>query len=205
MLLHPERALLWPAQRTAFIADLHLGKDEIFRRSGIPIPQGSTERDLLRLQTLVREHDVGRIVLLGDFLHGAARGIPTHAALFTTWRAAHADVEFVVVAGNHDRHSVHRELVEAVRWEREGLALGPFSCRHHPGPARVGHALCGHIHPMIRLRGSHREKTRLPVCWMRADHTVLPSFGSFTGGADIEVDEGDEVFAFAANRVWRVG
>jgi hypothetical protein len=42
------------------------------------------------------------------------------------------------------------------------------------------------------------------VFWLRNDHAILPSFGSFTGGADIEPDEGDTVFAFGAGKVWRI-
>jgi metallophosphoesterase superfamily enzyme len=67
-----------------------------------------------------------------------------------------------------------------------------------------GYALCGHVHPMIRLEGPHRERARVPVCWIRRDHAVQPSFGSFTGGADIEVAANDNAFAFAAGQVWRV-
>jgi hypothetical protein len=54
------------------------------------------------------------------------------------------------------------------------------------------------------LFGSHRERTRVPVCWVREQYAVLPSFGSFTGGATIEPTATDRVFAFAADRVWRL-
>lgn len=204
LLLHPERALLWPAQRTLFIADLHLGKDEIFRCSGIPIPQGTTQTDLLRLQNIIQAHGVARVILLGDFLHGASAQTPTHAGLFDEWRAAHAAIEFIVIAGNHDRRAARNEL-RGVQWEDQGLRLGPFLCRHHPpSAADQGYVLCGHVHPAIRLEGFHRERARVPVCWVRRDHAVLPSFGSFTGGANIELEASDSAFAFAAGQVWRV-
>jgi DNA ligase-associated metallophosphoesterase len=204
MLLHPDRALIWPARRTLFIADLHLGKGEIFRRAGIPIPEGHTALDLQRIDAMVKTHELQRVVLLGDFLHGAADAAASHARLFRQWRQERAALEFVVVAGNHDRRSVGRELDDAVQWQVSDWQLGPFVCRHHPGRSLDGFVLSGHVHPVIYLRASHRERTRVPVCWINAHCAVLPAFGSFTGGGEIEPEDEDRLFAFAANRVWRV-
>jgi hypothetical protein len=89
------------------------------------------ETDLMRLQTLIQVHDVTRVILLGDFLHGVGSQVPTHAGLFDRWRAAHAAIEFIVIAGNHDRLAARHELT-GVQWEAQGLRLGPFVCRHHP-------------------------------------------------------------------------
>jgi uncharacterized protein len=201
LLLHPQRALVWPAQRTLFIADLHLGKAEIFRRSGIPIPEGHTQADLRRLDALIATYALERIVLLGDFLHAASPARSTHADAFTAWCKAHS-IEFIVVAGNHDRRAAGRELAGVVEWHLSEWRSGPFVCRHHPGGSPDGYVLAGHIHPAVYLYGSHRERTRIPVCWVRKDHAVLPSFGSFTGGGDIEPADGDRLYAFTADRVW---
>ena len=43
------RALYWPARDALLIADLHLGKADLFRRSGIGLPSGGTSDDLQRL------------------------------------------------------------------------------------------------------------------------------------------------------------
>lgn len=207
LLLHPQRALIWPAQRTLFIADLHLGKSEVFRRSGIPIPEGATSNDLERLDHIVATHGVNRIVLLGDFLHAATPStqvVPEYSRVFVQWRAARSEVEFVVVAGNHDRRAAGRELVEVVQWQLADWQLGPFVCRHYPGTSPHGFVLSGHVHPVIRLRGLQRERARVPVCWLQAGCAVLPSFGSFTGGGNIEPALQDQLYAFAADRVWRI-
>lgn len=202
LLLHPQRALVWPAQRTLFIADLHLGKAEIFRRSGIPIPEGHTHADLRRIDALIAAYALQRIVLLGDFLHAASPAQSTHADAFTGWRNARSALEFIVVAGNHDRRAAGRELADVVEWHSSEWRSGPFVCRHHPGSSPDGFVLAGHIHPAIYMYGSHRERARVPVCWVRPGHAVLPSFGSFTGGGDIEPLAGDRLYVFAAERVW---
>jgi DNA ligase-associated metallophosphoesterase len=204
LIAHPERALIWPAAQTAFIADLHLGKGEIFRRSGIPIPEGSTLTDLARIASLIVEFDLQRIVLLGDFLHGPSSGASTHAKMFREWRTMRDSLEFIVVAGNHDRRAAGRELVDAVDWQTEGYELGPFACCHHPCEVESRFVLSGHLHPVVFLHGSHRERLRMPVLWLQSHCAVLPSFGSFTGGALIEPSQGDRLYAMAAGRVWKL-
>ena len=42
--LHADRALYWPARGRLLIADLHLGKGDVFRRAGIAVPRGGTAR-----------------------------------------------------------------------------------------------------------------------------------------------------------------
>jgi len=204
MVLDAQRALIWPAQRTLFIADLHLGKDEVFRQSGIAVPEGGTLADLRRIDALIVAHAVERIVLLGDFLHAAPRGAPRYLQTFRDWRATHGDLAFVVVAGNHDRRAAGRDLTDVVQWQSNEWLCGPFVCRHLPATSPQGFVLSGHLHPVIKLHGSHRERARVPVCWLRAGCAVLPSFGSFTGGGEIAPAQDDELYAFAANRVWRV-
>lgn len=204
LLLHPERAVLWPAAATVFVADLHLGKAEIFRRSGIAIPEGTTDVDLARLERLALENSVTRVVVLGDFLHGPSAIVSTHAAAFRRWRRASAIDDFIVVAGNHDRRSAGLELSDVVEWRHENWQAGPFVCRHHPDSSTLGYVLSGHVHPTVQMRSRLRERMRFPVCWFRAGHAILPAFGSFTGGMDIEPESGDTLYAFAANRVWRI-
>lgn len=204
ILLHPQRVLIWPSRRTMFVADLHLGKDDVFRQSGIAIPEGGMMADLRRIDALVATYSLTSVVLLGDFLHAAPRGVSRYLQAFRDWRAAHGALEFTVVAGNHDRRAAGRELTDIVQWHLDDWQFGPFVCRHHPAVSPQGHVLSGHVHPVIRLKGSHRESARVPVCWMRAGCAVLPSFGSFTGGSEIQPAATDEIYAFAADRVWRV-
>ena len=202
MLLHPERALIWPEQRTAFIADLRLGKDEVFRQSGTAI--GGTLADLQRIDLLIDAHGLERIVLLGDFLHAVPRGASRHMQTFSEWRGTHRALEFVVVAGNRDRRAAGRELTEVVQWQPNEWLCGPFVCRHLPATSPHGFVLSGHVHPVFRLSGTPNERARVPVCWLQPGCAVLPSFASFAGGSDIAPAEGDELYAFATNRVWRL-
>jgi hypothetical protein len=69
VLLHPDRALSWPARRTLVVADVHFGKDDAFRRAGIALPAGAARTDVARLARLLRRTRSERLVVLGDFFH----------------------------------------------------------------------------------------------------------------------------------------
>jgi metallophosphoesterase superfamily enzyme len=116
--LLPERALLWSREATLLLADLHLGKDELFRRSGIPVPAGTGQADLDRLTRLIQRHSIRRLVLLGDFVHAPPARGSAFLQQFAQWRAAHRALEFNVVAGNHDKR-VARDVVPQIQWLAE--------------------------------------------------------------------------------------
>jgi DNA ligase-associated metallophosphoesterase len=204
LLLHPQRALIWNARRTLLIADLHLGKSAVLRRAGIAAPEGSTAEDLQRLEALVARYAIERVVVLGDFVHAATDASAHHLAAFASWRAERAALQFIVVAGNHDRRAAGRELAQTVVWVAGEMLDPPFVLRHHPGASPAGYVLCGHVHPVLTLRASRRERVRAPIFWRRSDHMVLPSFGAFTGGAEVQRAAGDEAYAVIGEAVWRV-
>ena len=63
--LLPSGAVWWPATRTLFAADLHLGKGAAFRAQGQPVPAGSSARTLALLDDLFVAHRATRLVVLG--------------------------------------------------------------------------------------------------------------------------------------------
>ena len=83
MRLLGDRALYWPARQRLMIADLHLGKGDVFRRAGISLPAGGTSDDLSRLERLV--DDLHRIFSEGYLPSGAAVADGAGAA---TWSPA---------------------------------------------------------------------------------------------------------------------
>ncbi len=69
MRLYADRALYWPARQRRLIADLHLGKSDIFRRAGIAAAHGGTAHDLARLGLLIAHSGARELWILGDVLH----------------------------------------------------------------------------------------------------------------------------------------
>jgi len=195
--LMPDRALLWPAASTLFVADLHLGKAAVFRARGIPVPQGTTTDTLSRLGKVLQRTGAQRLVVLGDFLHAReSHAAPTLDAL-RRWRQAHAQLQCTVVTGNHDRHAgaVGAEFgfhIEPQAWQADGL-IGchepPPGAACEPPDGRRPLVLAGHLHPVVVLRG-RRERLRLPCFWLQGRVLTLPAFGAFTGGWEVDRHSG---------------
>jgi uncharacterized protein len=200
VMLHPDRALIWPARRTVLIADPHFGKDDVFRRAGIALPSGTAHQDLERLTALVQSHACERLVVLGDFVHAATRAGDSFLDAFVVWRRAHSQLTVEVVAGNHDRRERAARWHGSLQWHVDPLLQPPFVFAHEPASRGDGYVIAGHIHPVFHM-ARVRRRLRVPVFWQRPAYLVMPSFGSFTGGASIQPEAGDSLFAVAPERV----
>ena len=185
------RAAWWPARRWLWVSDVHLGKSEVFRRAGVPLPLGDTADDLARLAEVVRSTGAERLLLLGDLVHHA-RGLSDEVVEATTRWRAEVDAEVTLVRGNHDA-SVHA-MPPAWRIEDAGACLreGPFAFVHEATPGGDRFAWGGHVHPVFRLEFGP-EVLRPPCFWLGQEHAILPSFGAFTGGHRVYAAPGDRV------------
>lgn len=202
--LYAERAALWQGASTLLVADPHWGKAAAFRSGGIPVPSGTTRDAIDRLTSLITRTAARRIVFLGDLLHAREGRSSDMIAALSAWRLDNPGVEVLLVRGNHDRGAgdppaeLRFECVDAPY-----VAL-PFVLAHYPVSNPDGYVIAGHLHPGIRLHGAGRQRERLPCFVFGRDFGVLPAFGDFTGLADVDPGEGDEVYAVAGEAVVRV-
>ncbi len=200
--LLPERALWWLEARVLFIADLHLGKAATYRALGQPVPGGTTQENLSRLDALVAFHAPAQLVFLGDFLHATEARTPAVMQALNVWRERHAHLAMTLVRGNHDSRAgdppaaLHIEVVE------EPHLLGPFACCHHPQAHATHFVLAGHVHPVRRLHGRGRDSLRVPCFVSEERQAILPAFGEFTGGWRVEVAPGRRFYAVGGAAVW---
>ena len=152
LVLLPARAVWWPDERAVVVADVHLGKDQVFRRSGIAIPEGVLDDDLAALGGLIDATAAERLVILGDWVHAPPVAGDRWTDRITDWRAAYRDLEIDLVLGNHDR-GLETWLEE---WRIEGhlqpLEINSLKLLHDAGHEMECAALSGHVHPVARLR-----------------------------------------------------
>lgn len=203
VVLHAQRALFWPREHTLFVADVHLGKAAAFRAGGVPLPRGSTATDLCRLTRLLMQTQAARLVVLGDFLHAKAGRVASLAHAFTAWRASHARVDVLLVRGNHDAHAGDPPADWQVTCVDEPHALPPFLACHRLETPRSGYALCGHLHPGVRI-ASAGESARLPCFVLGRRRAILPAFGRFTGLADITPASGERIVVIAGRALFEL-
>ncbi|MDQ1118741.1 MULTISPECIES: ligase-associated DNA damage response endonuclease PdeM [Pseudoxanthomonas] len=185
-----DRALYWPARRRLLIADLHLGKGDIFRRAGIALPSGGTHHDLARLAALVEHTGAHELWVLGDVLHGPAPQASWRGHV-DRWRRQHHHLRVIALAGNHDRDL---DAAADLGFEvfPDSVEDGPFVLRHHPQPDPQRHVLCGHLHPVFKAPGT---TVRWPAFLLRQEMTVLPAFSQFTAGVVPDLAPGERLIA----------
>ena len=189
------KAAFEPDLGLLLVADAHIGKAVSFRRLGVPVPAGSTDDALGRLDRLLASTGARGIVFLGDLLHSVrAQGPSTRAAL-AAWRQRHAGLDLTLVRGNHDRHAGDPPAALGVRCVDGPLRLGPWAMVHHPDPVPGAYALAGHVHPGVVLAGRARDRLRRPCFHFGPAIGLLPAFGAFTGLQVVPRQPGDRVFA----------
>jgi DNA ligase-associated metallophosphoesterase len=181
-----ERAVWDPQQRTLLVADLHLGKAEVFQAHGVALPSDGDGASLNALLELTHRFRPAQVVVLGDLIHGLI-GLTPELRLKLAALPELLGCPLRLIDGNHERGSWFQGL------QREpSSALGPLWLSHGPEP-RPGHLnVCGHLHP-VAVVGRGNDRLRLPCFVYRrgGDPTadgqpggelVLPAFGNLTGG-----------------------
>ncbi len=201
LLLYPERAAYWPREATLLVADAHFGKAAAFRASGVPVPRGTTQEALVRLDAALARERVRRIVFLGDFLHARAARAPATLAALRAWRERHAEVTLTLVRGNHDRHAGAPPAQLGIDSLGEPSVFAPFALCHEPCERIEGFVLAGHLHPAIVLRGRGRARLRAPCFVFGERFGVLPAFGAFTGTWVVPRRAGERIFVIADDQV----
>jgi DNA ligase-associated metallophosphoesterase len=210
LLLHPERAVIWPRCRTVIVADTHFGKSGHFGRHGIAVPAGSDEADRERLNRLIMDTDARRLVILGDFLHAPLADGGSEANDIQAWAEQLGEVvDIHVIAGNHDRGGSWTRS-KPLQWWETSWVNPPFLFIHDANRARsrgsnLLFSMSGHVHPVVRLRGAKRGGLRAPVFWQKAGGLVLPSFGLFTGGFAVTPAPGERLYAVGSSGVVLLG
>lgn len=203
--LHPEKGIYWEAQSILLVADLHLGKGAHFRKAGIPVPMGVSQRNFSRLDQMLDDFSPRRVLLLGDIFHSDYNHIWEDFRLFLANRPA---VSFELVPGNHDVLSEQDYAASALKMLPSYFEIPPFTFTHYPREAEEivadRYNFSGHLHPCVSLQQSRRNKLKLPCFYFGREQGILPAFGEFTGCAEVAVREGDRVFVLAEGEVCEV-
>ena len=181
----PSGALLWPAQRTLVVADLHLEKGSAFAARGQFLPPYDTRATLGRLEALVSKHRPTRVICLGDSFHDGGAGERLAAADRARLRRLTAACDWVWIEGNHDPEPpedlggrIEAELIDA-----------PLAFRHQARqgrakPSAAAGEVSGHWHPKAAV---HLPPKRISAPCFVSDgrRLVLPAFGAYTGGLNV--------------------
>ena len=172
-----QRAVWDPDRRVLLVADLHLGKAEVFQAFGIPLPSDGDGGTLNPLLSLVHQHHPREVVVLGDLIHSRL-GLTAELRHKIAALPELMGCPLRLIGGNHERGS----WLEGLNQE-PSQALGPWWLSHAPEPRTGLLNLCGHRHP-VAVVGDAADRLRVPCFAFDPVQAtlVLPAFGSLTGG-----------------------
>ena len=191
----PEGAAVHHAERTAVIADLHLGYEWARGASGDCVVAHSLEETLTRLSTLLGRSMVSQLIVAGDLSNRLALAL-TRLATSTRLKSWLADrgVSFLVLEGNHDvafSLSARRPSGASNRLPATCSVAG-WTIGHGHQPIPGASASPGIIIPVFRWQG-----IAAPCFVVSTDRIVLPAFSPNAAGCD--------VITSALPKDWRAG
>ena len=199
LVLLPEKACWLPQHQALLLADLHLGKVNHFRKSGIAVPAAANDRNTEALIQLLRQWQPARCIFLGDLFHSHYN---EEWEVMGQVSGHFAACQFELVLGNHDILSPVQYDRHRIRVHRESLQVGKLLLTHHPVEEHTGgYNLAGHLHPGLPLRGKARQSLTLPCFYFGPRGGLLPAFGAFTGLARIRPEPESRVFVVADGKV----
>ena len=124
LLLLPDRALWWPSGGVLFIADLHLGKAATYRALGQPVPGGTTQENLERLDGLIARLAPARLSWLPR----------TSVIAMSAWRTRHAStIGKTLRAGAACSRSPRNTMRAGACCAMRSVRRARFSCVVPPG------------------------------------------------------------------------
>lgn len=190
IVLDYRKAAFLPESETLLVADLHFEKASYLQAKGhAPVPAYDTPDTLERLQQLIKLYRPKRVAALGDSFHDIAAGERLSPESFKAVNDIVDSVEsFIWILGNHDP-DIPKGLKGA---QEDHLQDGSFLLTHLPVEPEDGLNICGHLHPKVKIKTGRRDFWK-PCFACSEDRIIMPSFGTFTGGLDVEHEAIKEV------------
>lgn len=203
LLLLPQKAIYWREKKILLISDLHLGKITHFRKEGIAVPSDAVHENYKRLDEMIIDNHPKKIIFIGDLFHSIEN---EEWKLFEKWRSMHKEKEVELIVGNHDLYSLEAIKKFDLKIHDKEITVGPFILAHKPLKKIEGenYVISGHVHPVFKLRGKGNQRMKFPCFYFTNTQAILPSFGYFTGGYEIQPEENSRLIIIAENKVREV-
>lgn len=195
----PQKALLWKSKKILLVADMHLGKINHFRKSGIAVPVKANDKNWKTLIDLVQSTKPSRMICIGDMFHSHYNSDWEVVRQFTK-NFTQLSVE--LVTGNHDILSDHQYARSNITVHPD-LQIEAFHFSHFSveksEPEK--YTLSGHLHPGVQLQGRGKQALTLPCFFFGKEQGYLPAFGMFTGFKRMRPKKDDQIYVIADGSV----
>jgi DNA ligase-associated metallophosphoesterase len=195
-IIHHHRVLFWQEEKALILSDLHIGKTNHFRKSGIAVPTTIIKEDMQRLVECIQFFKPQKIIVVGDLFHSIEN--KEHEWL-AKWRNDFAAIEFILVKGNHDIVDESWYNQNNITVAKNYLQINNIIFVHHiedyKNQNKDDYIISGHIHPAVTIKGLGKQSLRFPCFFFTEKYGVLPAFGKFTGTYTVEAKKNNTIFA----------
>lgn len=185
LLLDGSGILVWPQQDLLIFSDLHLEKGSFLSQFANPLPRFDSTDTLKRMQLMIKRYDCQHVICLGDSLHDGNALSRMQNQDLAQLNALILSVEkWTWVLGNHDP-----EIPDDILGLRAPyVQLSNILLVHEPESlnefANVDAQIIGHFHPKSSYKlAKQKVSGKSFVC--DEDILLMPAFGKYTGGLDI--------------------
>ena len=173
-----------PACDWLIVSDLHLEKGSYLRSYANPLPSLDSTATLKRLEGIIDDYQPKRVISLGDSFHDKhSMSRMTIEDRQHLCRLIDKVDEWMWVEGNHDP-----DLPDGIPGTPcFEIILDNMVFRHEPENEEPKAQVIGHFHPKMRTAIKRRRFSG--KCFVNDKHIfIMPAFGQFTGGLDIDDD-----------------
>ena len=172
---------------------MHLGKGLIFRKNGIPIPEKSEEKDIIRLANAVISTSAECLWVLGDLFHSVVEFDDEYEKKLKKEISKIASLCYLkLILGNHDRGGalIAKKLGFRIYWH--DVIWNSICLSHHPKEKPdKSFRICGHLHPQISFDNKIDRLTFPCFAILRRNQLCLPAFTEFSGGCNLSMTDAD--------------
>lgn len=174
-------ALLWlPRSSTLVVSDLHFEKGSAFAARGVLLPPFDTAETLTRLEGVISLLRPDLLISLGDSFHDIVAGTRLSPSDQARLLSMSQSTPTIWIEGNHDPNlPAWLEGACHAIYRHDGLMF-----THEPSLAEAGN-VAGHLHPCVSITGSSGRTIRRRCFATDGRSLVMPAFGAFTGGLNI--------------------
>jgi len=169
--LASEGAAVFPDERTAVIADVHLGYEWARADRGDVVPPHSLAETLASLESLFHRKNIRRLVVAGDLVESPRPCLRTARSVkaLIAWLKGR-DVSLTWLQGDHDPRA----------GRPESAVVGGWTIAHGSRPIGGDRRIFGHLHPALRASG-----VSVPCFLVGPSAIVLPAFSPNAAGLPV--------------------
>ncbi len=177
-ILQSDGSLFWEKKKILILGDLHLEKSSYFAKVGNFLPPYDSIHTLQKLKKKLLDLDAKKVILLGDIFHDKYGLKRLKDDAMTTLNYICKKFNVIWIIGNHDGDYAPHNVTIKKNYSYYNISFNHVSNR------ATKYEISAHYHPKVYLNIRGR-KVSSPCFLVDENKIVIPAYGTFTGGLDV--------------------